>query len=48
MLIRKGQIYHSCVMSMMLYESKTWFLSENEITILRRTEKAIIRAIREG
>ena len=35
----KGRIHQSCVRSAMLYES------ENEMAILRRTEKAMIRAM---
>ena len=41
----KGKIYHSCVRSAMLYGSETWCLWEKEMAILRRTEKAIMRAI---
>ena len=29
----------------MLYGSETWCLRENEITILRRTESAMVRAM---
>ena len=29
----------------MLYESETWCLRENEIAILRRTERAMVRAM---
>ena len=29
----------------MLYGSETWFLRENEVAILRRTEKAEMRAM---
>ena len=29
----------------MLYESETWCLRENEIAFLRRTEKAMMRAM---
>ena len=43
----KGRIYQSCVRSTMLYGSETWYLRENEMAILRRTEKAMIRAICE-
>ena len=39
----KGRIYQSCVRSEMLYGSETWCLRENEMTILRRNEKAIRR-----
>ena len=41
----KGRIYQSCVRSAMLYGSETWCLRENEMVILRRTEKAIMRAM---
>ena len=41
----KGRIYQSCVRSTMLYGSKTWCLRENEMTVLRRTEKAMMRAM---
>ena len=38
----KGRVYQSCVRSAMLYGSKTWCLRENEMAILRRTEKAMM------
>ena len=41
----KGRIYQSCVRSAMLYGSETWCLRENEMAILRRTEKAMMRAM---
>ena len=41
----KGIVCRSCVRSAMLYGSKTWCLSENEMTILRRTERAMVRAM---
>ena len=41
----KGRIYHSSVRSAMLYGSETWCLRENEMAILRRTEKAMMRAM---
>ena len=41
----KGRIYQSCVTSAMLYESETWSLRENEMAVLRRTEKAMMRAM---
>ena len=34
----KGMVYRSYVRSAMLHGSDTWFLRENEMTILRRTE----------
>ena len=36
------RIYQKCVRSAMPYGSETWCLRENEIAILRRTEKTII------
>ena len=41
----KGMVYWSCVRSAMLYGSETWCLRENEMTILRRTERAMVRAM---
>ena len=41
----KGMVYHSRVRSAMLYGSETWFLRENELAILRRTERAMVRAM---
>ena len=41
----KGRIYQSCVRSAMLYGSETWCLRKNAIAILRRTKKAIMRAM---
>ena len=41
----KGRIHQSCERSAMRYVSKTWCRRENEMVILRRTEKAIMRAI---
>ena len=40
----KGRIRPSCVRSAVLYGSETWCLRENEMAILRRTEKAKMRA----
>ena len=45
MLNMKGRIYQGCVRSAMLYGSKTWCLRENEMAVLRRTEKAIMGAM---
>ena len=39
----KGMVYRSCVRSAMLYANETWCLRENEIAILRRTERAMVR-----
>ena len=41
----KGNIYKSCVGSAMLYGSEAWCLTEKDMAILRRTEKAMIRAM---
>ena len=41
----KGKVYQTCVRSAMVYGSETWCLRENEVAILRRTEKAMIRAM---
>ena len=41
----KGKIYKSCVRSAMLYGSEGWCLREKEMSILRRTERAMIRAM---
>ena len=41
----KGMVYQSCVRSAMLYGSETWCLRENEMAILRRTEKAMVRSM---
>ena len=40
----KGMIYRSCVISAMLYGSETRCLRENEMAILRRTERAMCGA----
>ena len=41
----KGKVYRCCVRSAMLYGSETWCLKENEKAILRRTERAMVRAM---
>ncbi|XP_006819864.1 uncharacterized protein LOC102808533, partial [Saccoglossus kowalevskii] len=41
----KGIVYKSCVRSALLYGSETWCLSENELGILRRTERAMVRVM---
>ena len=38
-------VYRSCVRSVILYGSETWCLGENEIALLRRTERAMVRAM---
>ena len=40
----KGKVYR-CVRSAILYESETWCLKENEKAILRRTKRAMVRAM---
>ena len=40
---QKGMVYRSCVRSAMLCGSETWCLRENEMAILRRTERAMVR-----
>ena len=45
LLKMKERIYQSCVRLAMLYGSETWCLKENEMAILRRTEKAMMRAM---
>ena len=46
LLKMKGKIYLSCIRSAMLYGSEMWCLRENEMAILRKTENAMMRAIR--
>ena len=41
----KGKIYRCCVRSAILYGSETWCLRETEMSILRRTERAMVRAM---
>ena len=41
----KGKVYRCCVRSAILYGSEAWCLKENEKAILRRTERAIVRAM---
>ena len=41
----KGKVYHCCIRSAILYGSKAWCLKENEKAILRRTERAMVRAM---
>ena len=41
----KGMVYWNCVRSVMLYGSETWCLRENEMAILRRTERAMVRVM---
>ena len=44
-LKKSRRIYQSWVRSAILYGSETWCLRKNEMAILRRTEKAIMRAM---
>ena len=41
----QGRVYRSCVRSVMLYDSETWCLRENELEMLKRTERAMVRAM---
>ena len=41
----KGMVCRSCVRSAMLYGSEAWCLKENEMVILRRTERAMVRSM---
>ena len=41
----KRMVYRSCVRSAMLYGSETWCLRENEMIILKRIERAMVRSI---
>ena len=41
----KGIVYQSCVRLAMLYGSETWCLRENEMAVLRRTERAMVRSM---
>ena len=41
----KGKVYRCCVRSAILDGSETWCLKENEKAILRRTERAMMRAM---
>ena len=38
----KGKVYRCCVM---LYGSEAWYLKENERAILRRADRAVVRAM---
>ena len=40
----KSKVYR-CVRSAILYGSETWCLKENEKAILRRTKRAMVRAV---
>ena len=44
-LLKMKRIYQSFVRSAMLYGSKTWCLRQNEMAILRKTGKSMMRAM---
>ena len=41
----KGIVHQGCVRSTILYGSETWCLRENEMAILRTTERAMVRSM---
>ena len=41
----KGVVYRYCVRSAILYGSETWGLKENKKAILRKTERAMVKAM---
>ena len=41
----KGRVYRCCVRSAILYRSEVQCLKENEKAILRRTKRAVVRAM---
>ena len=41
----KGMVYRTCVRPAMLCGSETWCLKENEMGILRRTERSMVRSM---
>ena len=41
----KGKVYRCCVRSPILYRSEAWCLKESEKAILRRTGRAMVRAM---
>ena len=41
----KGKVYRCCVRSAILYGSETWCIKENEKAILKRKERAMVRAM---
>ena len=38
-------VYRSCIRSAMLHGSETWCLRENEMAILRKTERVMVRSM---
>ena len=45
LLKNKARVFQSCVWSAMLYSSETWCLREKDMGILRRTERAMVKAM---
>ena len=45
LLRMKGKVYRCCVRSAILYGRETWCLKKNEKAILRRTKRAMVRAM---
>ena len=41
----KSKVYRSWVRSAILYGSEAWGLKENEKSVLRKTERAMVRAM---
>ena len=41
----KGKVYKSCVRSAVLHGSEAWCSREKEMAVLRRTQRAMIRAM---
>ena len=41
----KGKVYRCCVRSAILYGNEAWCSKKNEKVILRRTERAMVRAM---
>ena len=41
----KGKVYRCCARSAILYGNETWCLKENEKATLRRTERAMVKAM---
>ena len=41
----KGKLYRFCLRSAILYGIEPWYLKENEKAILRKTERAMVRAM---
>ena len=41
----KGKVYKYCVRSVTFHGSERWCLREKKMTILRRTDRAMIRAM---